>query len=72
MVCAEIFCFSDSNKQRILSDEGAQIVAPGSKSLLSKQYQLRMERRYGDSMVLTASLKICKYILIHVDVLGIW
>ena len=37
--------FSDSNKQRIISDEGAQVLTPGTKSLLSKQHQIRLERR---------------------------
>ncbi|CAH1782033.1 unnamed protein product [Owenia fusiformis] len=35
----------ESNRQRILGDDSAQMLASGTKSLLSKQYRLRMDRR---------------------------
>ncbi|KAK2154832.1 hypothetical protein LSH36_256g04076 [Paralvinella palmiformis] len=34
----------ECNRQRVISEDGIQILTPGSKSLLSKQHQIRMDR----------------------------
>lgn len=38
-------CYRDSNQQRIVSGESMLLVRAGTKSLLSQQHQIRMDRR---------------------------
>ena len=42
----ESIVFRESNKQRIITDDGTQVVMSGTKSLLSKHHQIRMNRRW--------------------------
>lgn len=37
--------FRDSNRHRIISEDGVQVTIPGTKSLLSKQHQVRLDIR---------------------------